>query len=392
MKRLILHLDLDAFFCAVEEQRDPALRGIAFAVGGNPQQRGVVASCSYAARQFGIHSAMPMSQAKRKCPHLVIVQHHFDLYREKSSEVMHLLNQHTPFVEQLSIDEAFLDVTGLRRPALSVARSIQEQINTELGLPCSLGAANSKLVAKIANNMGKARSRTGLPPNAIEIVPDGEEAAYLAPLPIRELWGIGEKTAEKLYALGIHTIGDIAAQHRETLVAALGKSGHDMWQHANAIDARPVISEHETKSVSAETTFERDISSEVDLKRTLRQLSDRVGRRLRTDKLRGSTIRIKLRWADFSTVTRQLSLVRPTNDDADIYSAAEKLLADNWPKGRPVRLLGVGVSNLEEGMTQLDLWQDEDSGRNRKLQDTLDTLRHRYGDSSVKRGSDISSE
>ena len=219
--RKILHLDLDAFFCAVEEQRDPALRGKPFAVGGRPEERGVVASCSYAARQFGAHSAMPMSTAVKLCPALIIVESHRAAYRDTSHRVMACLRELTPLVEQLSIDEAFLDVTGLPEPVEVLARRLQETINNLFKLPCSLGAASNKLVAKIANNIGKASAQKGQPPNAIQIVPTGAEAAFLAPLSVRELWGVGPKTAEALSALSIHTIGDLAGWSEGDLAARL---------------------------------------------------------------------------------------------------------------------------------------------------------------------------
>ena len=198
MARKILHLDLDAFFCAVEEQRDPSLRGQPFAVGGRPESRGVVASCSYAARQFGIHSAMPMARAVRQCPPLIIVPSRYGAYEAASRQVMARLHQLTPLVEQLSIDEAFLDVSDLPERAELIARRLQATINRELDLPCSLGVAANKLVAKIANNVGKAAIKSDRPPNTIKVVPPGQEAAFLAPLPATELWGVGPKTAEQL--------------------------------------------------------------------------------------------------------------------------------------------------------------------------------------------------
>ena len=209
--RKILHLDLDAFFCAVEELRDPTLKQKPFAVGGSPEGRGVVASCSYAARQFGVRSAMPMSEAVRCCPNLIIVGNARGEYSRMSGRVMAYLHDMSPLVEQISIDEAFLDVSDLPDEAEILARRLQSTICTELDLPCSLGVATNKLVAKIANDVGKVRVRSGDYPNAITVVPPGEEAAFLAPLPVRALWGVGPKTAERLAAWGMNTIGDIAA-------------------------------------------------------------------------------------------------------------------------------------------------------------------------------------
>lgn len=390
--RKILHLDLDAFFCAVEEQRTPTLRGIAFAVGGRPDQRGVVSSCSYAARAFGVHSAMPMSQAVRLCPHLVVVPPNFGAYRAASEKVMERLNNLTPFVEQISIDEAFLDVTLLPQEAETLARRLQTQINDELRLPCSLGVATSKLVAKIANNLGKTQAKREGSPNAILVVPPGQEAAFLAPLPVIELWGVGPKTAKQLEALGIHTIGQLAAWPADDLTRRFGKHGSELAMRSKGLDNRPVEVEGETKSVSKETTFTNDMSDEQTLKRTLRQLAEGVGRRLRQDGLRGTTIKLKLRWADFSTLSRQTTLDQPTNHDAEIYEVANQLFDKTWQRGQPVRLIGVGVSGFEDSERQLNLWGEEAADENRRLESALDKLRDRFGDKAIRRGSDLLDE
>ncbi len=392
--RKILHLDLDAFFCAVEEQRDPSLRGKAFAVGGRPDQRGVVASCSYAARRYGVRSAMPMARAVRLCPALIIIPHHFEAYRERSRQVMARLEALTPLVEQLSIDEAFLDVTALPDPAEAIARRLQAEINQGLGLPCSLGVASNKLVAKIANNLGKAEAsaHTDGPPNAIKVVPPGQEAAFLAPLPITALWGVGPKTAERLRALGMRTIGDIARWPEHDLVRQFGKHGAHLARHARGIDERPVETVREAKSISKEITFSRDVSDPVTLRRTLRRLAEGVGRRTRRSGLRGATIKIKLRWADFTTLTRQTTLDHPTDQDEVICAVALRLFEQNWPPGRKVRLLGVGISGFEaaEGHRQLGLWEDRRAeAQHQRLQETLDALRDRFGEDAIRRGSDL---
>jgi DNA polymerase-4 len=389
MTRKILHLDLDAFFCAVEEQRDPALRGKPFAVGGRPDQRGVVASCSYAARQFGIRSAMPMSRAVKQCPHLTIVPSRYRAYQAASQQVMEHLHNLTPLVEQLSIDEAFMDVSDLPETAEVLARKLQATINNALHLPCSLGVAANKLVAKIANNIGKASIKTNLPPNTIKVIPPGQEAAFLAPLPVRELWGIGPKTEEQLAAMGIYTIGDLAQWSESGLGRRFGKLGHDLARRAKGIDERPVETEHEAKSISQETTFAHDLDDGDKLRQVLRCLSEQVGRRLRKKNLRGTTIKIKLRWADFTTLTRQVSLEQPTNLDSKIYNAAERLFTQTWPSGKRVRLVGVGVSGFDPTAYQLGLWEEKDTGQTQRLQDTLDELRDRFGDEAIRRGSQL---
>ncbi len=390
MTRKVLHLDLDAFFCAVEEQRDPSLAGKAFAVGGQPDQRGVVASCSYEARRFGVRSAMPMAVARRLCPHLAIIPHHFQDYRDASHAVMERLQDLTPLVEQLSIDEAFLDVTLLPDPATAIARRLQQQINDDLALPCSLGVASNKLVAKIANNVGKAGARTGSPPNAITVVPPGDEAAFLAPLPIQELWGVGPKTADQLQRLGLRTIGDVARWPADDLERRFGKLGVDLARRACGVDERPVETEHEVKSISSETTFSRDERDAAVLARVLRQLSDDVGRRVRRAGLSGTTIKIKLRWEDFTTLTRQTTLDHTTDQDDEIYVAAMVLFEQYWPARTPVRLIGVGLSGFQTPHRQLGLWDDQAAlEENRRLQATLDALRERFGDDAIRRGSTL---
>jgi DNA polymerase-4 len=385
MPRTILHLDLDAFFCAVEEIHEPSLRGKAFAVGGRPDQRGVVASCSYAARQFGVRSAMPMSRALALCPDLIVISHRHGAYGEMSGKVMERMRALTPLVEQISIDEAFLDLSDLREPAEQIARRLQAQINTELGLPCSIGVASNKLVAKIATEVGKKAAKGAGPPNAITIVPAGEETAFLAPLPVGMLWGVGPKTQARLAELGVHTIGALAALEESALASRFGENGREMARHARGLDERPVVTEHEIKSISQETTFARDVRDDDVLERTLKELAVEVGRRLRRSNLAGTTVKLKLRWPDFTTLTRQTTLATTTDQDDEIARTALALLTRVRPRGKAVRLIGVGVSGLQEPVRQLELWS-ESSEKNRKLQTVIDTLQEKYGDKAISRG------
>jgi len=389
--RKILHLDLDAFFCAVEEQLDPSLKGKAIAVGGQPDERGVVASASYPARKFGVRSAMPMSQAVRLCPDLIIVSQTRDAYHECSDAVMALLHDTTPFVEPLSIDEAFLDVTMLPDSIEAIAKNLQRRINKELELPCSLGGATSKLIAKTANTIGKSQQPKDKPPNTVLIIPDGDEKQFLAPLPIRQLWGVGPKTAQNLEKLGLRTIGDIARWSEGELSARFGKLGRDIWQRANAIDFRSVETSVESKSISKEITFTKDESNEAQLKRTLRRLSDGVGRQTRQSELYGSTVRLKLRWSDFTTVTRQMTLTNPTDRDDEIFDCVVELFDKFWIKNKPVRLIGVGLTGfMEEPNRQLSLWDNPvEEKQADELQSTLDKLKDKFGDSMIKRASDL---
>jgi DNA polymerase-4 len=399
MLRTILHLDLDAFFCAVEEQRDLALCGRPFAVGGAPDSRGVVSSCSYAARRFGVRSAMPMAQAVRLCPDLVVVPARHGAYSAASRQVMARLRQLTPLVEQLSIDEAFLDVSELPQPGEALARRLQTAIRDDFGLPCSLGVAGNKLVAKIATDVGKSAARTDGPPYAITVVPPGGEADFLAPLPTTALWGVGPKTAARLAALGVHTIGDIARSSEADLGRLFGKHGRDLVRRAQGIDDRPVETEREAKSISQETTYARDVRDEARLRATLRDLAAGVGRRLRRAGLGATTIGIKLRWADFTTVTRQTTLGQPTDQDESIGAAAAQLFERAWRPGEWVRLLGVSASALgpaesrrREGPRQLGLWDATDGEQQRRLQAAVRALRDRFGDGVVRWGSELEGE
>jgi DNA polymerase-4 len=335
---------------------------------------------------------MPMITARRLCPDLIVIPANFEAYGDYSRQVMALLHDLTPLVEQLSIDEAFLDVTGIRKGGYTIARELQLTIRNECNLPCSLGVATNKLVAKIANNQGKARHNKPEPPCAIEVVPPGEEASYLAPLPIRELWGVGAKTAEQLHQLNISTIGDIARQSRQMMMYHFGKHGFDMWRRAQGLDNRPVETDQEAKSYSKETTFSEDTADEDKLRRVLRRLSEQVGRRLRKADLRGSTVKIKLRWSDFTTITRQVTLSNATDNDHVINRTAQRLFSENWSAGKPVRLIGVGVSNLEDGVQQLQLWESDEKKRSRKIQHLMDDLRERFGDSALQRGADYDAD
>jgi DNA polymerase IV len=383
MPRKILHIDLDAFFCAVEELHNPTLKGKPFAVGGKADQRGVVASCSYAARQFGVRSAMPMSHAQRLCPDLIVISSRHGNYSEVSKQVMALFDI-SPFIEQVSIDEAFIDVSALPDPLKTIAKTLQNRINTELQLPVSIGGASNKLVAKIANDWGKKQAASTEPPNAITIIPPGQETDFLAPLPVQSLWGIGPKTAEKLQTIGITTIGALAQTPTTTLEMLFGRFGPDLRQRALGIDDRPISTEHTAKSISNEITFSKDLTDETHLLRHFQRLSEQVGHRLRKASLAGSTVQIKLRWSDFTTITRQKTLPSPSNLDQEIFQTAAALFKENYTKGKPVRLIGVGVSKLSSPAHQLSLWNDQHQ-KEHQLLSAVDVLRERYGKDIIKR-------
>ena len=403
MPRTILHIDLDAFYCAVEETRNPELRGKAFAVGGKPEERGVVASCSYAARRMGVRSAMPMGRALRLCPGLLIVPARHSLYSEVSEQVMQRLHDLTSLLEQISIDEAFLDISDIQKSPEGIARQLQARIREELQLPCSIGIASNKLVAKIATEVGKSLALREIkakgeikPPNALTVVPFGEEAAFLAPLPAEMLWGVGPKTSARLTELGIHTIGDIAKWPESELIRMFGENGRDLARHSKGIDDRPITTEHETKSISQEITYSRDVRDDKVLEKTLHEMSLQVAAQLRRNNLAGKTIKLKIRWPDFTTLTRQTTLNSPTDQDDEIERVALDLMRSVRKPHQAVRLIGVGVTGLGQPIRQLGLWDSSEARRKaavrinsekeRKLQEVMDELREKYGRNAIHKG------
>jgi DNA polymerase-4 len=348
--RAIVHLDLDAFYAAVEVLERPDLAGKPVVVGGRPEERGVVAAASYPARAFGIRSAMPMHRALARCPDAIVLSPRHSLYRDYSRRVMAILHHTSPLVEQMSIDEAYLDLTDQVagwETAIEIASGLQRQVQEEVGLSASLGVATNKLVAKVASDRDK--------PGGLTVVRPGEEANFLAPLPVRVLWGVGPVTAQKLAQMGVETVGDLAKLPEKELRAHFGRHGVDMARRAQGIDERPVVTEHEPKSVSQERTFARDLQDAAALKRQLWQLSQSVGRRLKRAELAAGTVAVKLRYADFTTLTRQMRLAVPTDDERMIYRAALILLRRAWQRDRPVRLLGVTGRDLSPPAGQLPL-------------------------------------
>jgi len=381
VQRWILHLDLDAFFPSVEELLNPALKGKPIIVGGAPDSRGVVSSASYAARKYGVRSAMPTAQALRLCPHAILLHGHHRRYGEYSARVMQILREITPLVEPLSIDEAFLDVTGCERlwgQPLEIGMLVRRRIRDEVGLSASVGIAANKLVAKIACGQAK--------PDGLILVPPGDEAAFLAPLPVRELWGVGAVTAERLTAMGVETIGDLVAVGEDYLQRVLGDHGRGLYRAALGIDAASVVSGHRRQSISQERTFAQDVSDRCVLAKELLRMSEHVASSMRTANQVAQTVRIKLRDADFTTLTRQVRLDQPTDQGQQVHAAAAALFKRHW-KGRPLRLLGVGVSGLLDGAGyQLDLFDDLDQRRAR-LDRTLDKIRDRFGYEVIQRAS-----
>ncbi len=357
MKRWILHADLDAFYASVEQLDRPELRGKPVVVGGPPEARGVVTTASYEARPFGVHSAMPMSRALRLCPQAIRVSPRFDRYGEVSRLVMAVFRSVTPRVEPLSLDEAFLDVTeqaGEYGGPEALARRIKERVKSETGLTVSVGVGTNKTVAKIASDMRK--------PDGLVFVPRGQEARFLAPLPVRAIWGIGPKADEALKNAGIQTIAQLAQAERAVIERLFGSRGGMLQAMARGIDSRPVETHHELKSVGAENTFPQDLPDGPELREELRRLAQDVGERLQRKRTRARTVAVKLRYSNFKTITRQRSLADATDDVAELLAQANALLDAVLQKGDRLRLLGIHATNLigeakEETGPQLPLWR-----------------------------------
>jgi len=371
--RTILHVDLDAFFAAVEQRDRPELMGKPVVVGmGGTGDRGVVSAASYEARTFGVHSAMPIRTARRLCPTCIFVPVNGAAYQRASREVMAILRRFTPLVEPVSIDEAFLDVTGSRAlfgDGSQIARQIKDAVRAELRLTASVGVAATKLVAKIASDLRK--------PDGLVVVPAGEEAAFLAPLPIARLWGVGPATAAVLSDFGVTTIGDLAAMDRAALVRRLGQHGALLVDRAHGIDADPVDDPEAAKSIGHEHTFDVDTSDPEILERTLLSMAEGVSGRLRSAGIRAATVTVKVRDTSFHTVTRQSTLPEPTDMTDPIWRAALKLARPEM-RGKRIRLLGVTASGFAQ-REQLSLFEADDP-RARRATEAADELRTRPRD------------
>jgi DNA polymerase-4 len=353
--RIIVHLDLDAFYAAVEVQEQPDLADKPVIVGG--RERGVVVAASYPARAFGVRAAMPMSRALMLCPDGIVLPPRHKLYREYSRRVMRILRQTSALVEQMSIDEAFLDLSDLAvswSEAVELAGQLQQRVTAETGLSASLGVATNKLVAKVASDQDK--------PGGLTVVRPGEESGFLAPLPVRVLWGVGPVTAQKLAGMGVRTVADLAQVSEEELRSRFGRHGTAMARQAQGIDERSVVTEREPKSVSQERTFARDLSDAESLQQQLLRLSSGVSSRLRRQGLVAGTVALKLRYADFTTLTRQASLAVPTDDEQVICQTALSLFHRVWRQGQAIRLLGVGARQLSPPVGQMPLMLGDDFG------------------------------
>ena len=377
----ILHADLDAFFAAVEQRDNPELKGRPVIVGGEPGQRGVVTSPSYEARRFGVHSAMPSATAKRLCPKAVFIRPRHAAYSAVSGRIMNILHSITPLVEPLSLDEAFLDVAGCERSLgtpVQIARMIKCLVLREERLTISIGIATSKSVAKIASDLCK--------PDGLLAVPMGAEREFLAPLPVGNVWGVGPKTRSMLENIGIRTIGDLANQNASGLSAKLGRNGHRIRRLAMGIDERSIEPDPRRKSLGHETTFDRDVRDPSTLRAFLLEASEKVAKRLRAQRIRGRVVTLKLRYADFTTITRRRTLDARSDEGRVIYRTAAGLLDAAFTEDSSFRLAGVHVSDFRrDDMEQLPLdWSQ--SRRNRRLDLAVDAIAERFGPHSVSQG------
>lgn len=386
MQRLVCHLDMDAFFVSVEELFDPSLRGKPVVVGGKADQRGVVAAASYAARKFGVHSAMPLRVAARLCPKAIFVPGHFERYRECSHQVYETLQNFSPQVEMASIDEAYLDLTGTERllgPAMQVAHKLHEAIRVSTGLRCSLGLASSRLVAKVSSEQAK--------PNGVLYIMPGQEARFLAGLEVRKIPGVGKKSEEALHKLGIRYVGDLAKLDENFLASRFGKWGLALAGKARGQDSgswfdSAIGERDDPKSISHENTFREDVTDRDVIETTLLRLSEMVAKRLREHQLYSRTVQLKLRYEDFTTITRAVTLDHASQLDREIAGAVTGLFRQAWDGRTAVRLLGVHAGSLSQAEGQMNLLDEPATQRLRQAFRSVDHIRDRFGERAISLG------
>ena len=378
MQRWIMHVDMDAFFASVEQLDNPKLRGLPVIVGGL-SGRGVVSTCSYEARKFGVHSAMPMHMARRLCPQGVYIQGRMQRYKELSDKIMDIFRSFSPLVEQLSVDEAFLDVTGMEGlypDVVTLAKAIKNKIYSDTGLHASVGIAPNKFLAKLASDLEK--------PDGLVLIKPETAAAFIAPMPVRKIFGIGKAAEEQLLQYGINTIGKIAAADIKILQKVFGINAQTVHDLARGIDNRPVVNETEAKSIGKEHTYDKDLYDENDLRKAVRDLCGETGWRLRRRGLIGYTVTLKVKFSSFKTITRSITSEMPVAYDEEIYALALKLLRQvKFTEG--VRLLGVSISHLEseDAAPVLNFNENE---RLKKRNQAVDLLKNRFGEGIIKRG------
>lgn len=380
---MILHVDMDAFYASIEQRENPNLKGRPLVVGGSPDGRGVVAAASYEARVFGIHSAMAMRKAVQLCPSLAIVRPRIDFYAKVSQDIRAIFTEFTPYVEPLSLDEAFLDVTAtahLFGCPETIGRSIKEQIKSQLRLIASVGIGPNKFIAKIASDLRK--------PDAFVVVREDEISDFLDPLPIERVWGVGKVTSAAFRRLSIRTIGELRRLDLETLRMLFGNSAEHYWSLSRGLDARKVTPDREAKSISSETTFPVDIEDRDALADYLVHLVESVSRRLRNHQLQGRGIEVKVRYSDFQSIFRSVTLPLATNVTSELLEAARKLFLSKIPDdGKSVRLLGFGVQHFDHSeLKQMSLFDEDVRQRDRKLDAVTDNIAEKFGSAALRRG------
>ncbi len=384
---MIIHVDMDAFYASVEERENPSLKGRPLVVAGSPDARGVVSAANYAAREFGVHSAMPTSVALRRCRDLVVLPVRMSFYSDVSQQIRGIFERYTPVVEPLSLDEAFLDPGGGERlygDAVTTARRIRNDIHRELGLVASVGVASNKFLAKLASDHEK--------PDGFTVVEADAVQEFLDPMPVERIWGVGPATKQRLYRSGIHTVRELRARSQEELARSLGKHGAQLWNLAHGIDPRKVNPEHETKSISHETTFAKDIDDQQMLDCILMQLTESVCLRLRRGGLKARTVTLKLRDPEFRTKTFSRTLPVLTDATSVVWNLAHEMLCQNRDKDtRHVRLIGLGVSHLGDTKRSVQVEMFDGSGRNRDnhADRVADQIRTRFGDDAIGRARSV---
>lgn len=382
---MILHCDMDAFYASVEERDRPELVGKPVIVGGSPEKRGVVSAANYVARKYGVHSAMPSSIAHRLCPHGVYLPPRISYYAEISRQIREIFEWFTPLVEPLSLDEAFLDVTGSEKlfgSATEIGLKIKKAVLEEIGLVVSVGVAPNKFLAKIASDSKK--------PDGFFVVEDVR--AFLDPLPIERLWGVGKQSSKVFQRLGIRTIGQLRQWPIEALASRFGSHGEHLWRLAHGIDDDPVVPEREAKSISHETTFEKDINDLNVVRALLIDLTEQVAWRLRRNGLKGRTVQLKVRFADFSLITRSQTLQEPTDITDELWRVADEMLCHRLPPNhQPIRLIGIGVSGFNTtGIIQGLLFDQDERKKQSELDVATDQIREKFGSGALRKATALS--
>jgi DNA polymerase IV len=381
-ERTILHVDMDAFYASIEQRDHPEFRGKPVIIGSAPNERGVVSTCSYEARKFGVHSAMPSRTAGKLCPEGIFVPPNMEKYRKESKSIMTILRDFTPIMECISVDEAFLDITQVRTllgNGMEIGRKIKDRLLKEHGLTASVGVAANKFLAKLASDLEK--------PNGLTFIGEENKISVLAPLSVSKLWGVGKVTQSKLERHGLKTIGDIQRAGLETLRSVLGRYAEDLYPLALGMDSREVEPISEAKSIGSEHTFDVDTSDDTTLRKTLLHQAEKIASELRHEKFAAKTIALKLRYSDFSTITRQTTLKEPTQSETVIYDHSLSLMESERFASEKIRLIGISVSHFAPPLLQLDLF-DVSVEKKQRLAAAVDTIRAQHGFDSIKRATE----